>query len=577
MSDAGRKALSSRPGVRCIRRLRELGERTLSLKTEWGEALDSAKVSRSIRSRPQEDGALDTTFAYVAGQTRSVRLVACAMCGALMATATPPMNVYPMAWLGMVPLAWMLDDLPARASNASKLRLAMRGGLHGFVFGLGTNIVALRFIAPVVARFTPLPAWTGALALLALAAFEATRWVCAAVLYGWLVRGGVPRPVAFAIGVFGGTFVPTMIPWTVACGVCPWPATVQLAELFGERGVALLMALEAALVASGVKHMSLHANRSAARALGLAATLVGSTLVYGAIRIRQIDVQRVASANATVALVEPAVEASLRWDESRAHDILARLTELTLRAESDGVDLVIWPEAAYPFHMEHVSRHSPTGEQAILQPGVRGPVLTGLIMTGGLGKYNSTVVATRDGMVSEPYDKVHLMWFGEAVPFGDRIPWLRETFSRGRGLRAGERGVPLEAGPVRAAVLNCLEDILPEAGREAMRLSPNLLVNVTNDAWFEDSAESEYHLLLARLRSVELRRDLVRAVNFGPTTWVDAAGRVLARIPPDRPGVLKVRPALLAGPPTAYARWGDLPLALVTGAYAMIRAARRKS
>jgi apolipoprotein N-acyltransferase len=186
-------------------------------------------------------------------------------------------------------------------------------------------------------------------------------------------------------------------------------------------------------------------------------------------------------------------------------------------------------------------------------------------------------MATRDGKISDPYDKMHLMWFGEMVPFEDEVPWLREAFSRGIGLRAGERQMAMEAGRVRMAVLNCLEDILPSAGREAIGVAPNLLVNITNDAWFAGTAESEYHLLLSRLRSIELRRDLVRAVNFGPTSWVDAAGRVLSRLPADRPGLLMTRPALLDSPLTPFARWGEWPLSLGLAAYvAMVGLSQRR-
>jgi apolipoprotein N-acyltransferase len=523
-----------------------------------------------------------------------LRLLACLLSGALMACATPPMNVYPMAWVGLVALSLMIEDdagqadPPRRRSDGPSWTSLLSGGWRGFVFGFGTNLVALRFISPVVTRFASLPSFTGPVALVVLSAFEATRWMGAALVGKALSRLRVPPAIAFAIGVYSGTFVPTMIPWTVACGVCPWPATVQLAELVGERGVAMLMALQAALVAEGIRHSCHPLGRATddAKAGGgswrlsrlspkcarpgvIAAALVAATLVYGKVRIHQIDALRVASPAAAIALIEPAVEAAMRWDEARRHEVLQRLTELTLRAEHDGADLVIWPEAAYPFQMNHVSRHYPSGPEAILQPGVRGPVLTGLVMTGDFGKYNSAVIATGDGRVSEPYDKMHLMWFGEMVPLADFFPWLRLAFARGAGLRAGERSVALESGRVRAAILNCLEDILPGAGREAMTTRPNLLVNITNDAWFEGSAESELHLRLARLRSVELRRDLVRAVNFGPTTWVDATGRLRARIPADKPGILMAAPALLEAPVTLYARLGDLPLALTSGAYAL--------
>ncbi|MGO9835333.1 MAG: apolipoprotein N-acyltransferase [Polyangiaceae bacterium] len=500
------------------------------------------------------------------------RLAACGASGALMACATPPMNVYPMAWLGMVALYFLLDDGPLPAKP--KVRDGLRGVLRVFVFAVGTNLVALRFASVVVTRFATLPSFVGPIALLILAAFEATRWLSVALANTWLPRLGVPRTLAFAIGVYAGTFVPTMIPWTVACGVCPWPATVQLAEVMGERGVAFLMALEAALVSEGVR-LVLERKR-ATRPLAIAGALLVVTLVYGAVRIHQIDALRTAAPSASIAIVEPAVEATERWDAAEAHTILVRLTGLTLRAEHDGAELVIWPEDAYPYDLAHVTRRSPPGPEAILQPGVRGPVLVGLIMAGAAGRYNSAIIATRDGKLSEPYDKMHLMWFGEMVPFEDEIPWLREAFSRGIGLRAGEHQMVMEAGSVRMAVLDCLEDILPSAGREAIATGPNLLVNITNDAWFAGTAESEYHLLLSRLRAVELRRDLVRAVNFGPTTWVDAAGRVLARIPVDQPGVLMTRPALLDAPMTPFARWGEWPLSLALSAYSVSRGVAKR-
>jgi apolipoprotein N-acyltransferase len=202
--------------------------------------------------------------------------------------------------------------------------------------------------------------------------------------------------------------------------------------------------------------------------------------------------------------------------------------------------------------------------------------LTGVVMSAAAGRTNSALVATRDGRLSESYDKMHLMWFGEMIPFEEEIPWLREAFSRGIGLRAGERPVLLEAGPFRMAVLDCLEDILPVAGREAMTVRPNLLVNLTNDAWFAGTAESEYHLLLARLRSVELRRDMVRAVNFGPTSWIDAAGRIVNRIPEDKAGLLFAQPALLDAPLTPFARWGEWPLSLALSAYGLATALARR-
>ncbi|HVH48117.1 MAG TPA: apolipoprotein N-acyltransferase, partial [Labilithrix sp.] len=121
---------------------------------------------------------------------------------------------------------------------------------------------------------------------------------------------------------------------------------------------------------------------------------------------------------------------------------------------------------------------------------------------------------------------------------------------------------------------------LPAAGREAMEARPNLLVNVTNDAWFAGSAEGELHLRLSVLRAIETRRDLVRAVNRGPTAWVDATGRVLARRE-SQPGLgapppLLAEPALLDGPLTLYVRAGDAPMVILVLLALVAPSARRR-
>jgi apolipoprotein N-acyltransferase len=354
-----------------------------------------------------------------------------------------------------------------------------------------------------------------------------------------------------------------MIPWTVAGGVSPWPAMVQLADVCGERGVAFLMALAAGLAASGLRlaraRDATTRRRGWAYVAGAVAVVTAQGL-YGAARMKGVASWRAQAPTARVALVQASIGATTRWDDDRAPDIVQALRTLTTRAEAEGADLVVWPEGAYPYRIVHGARREGPGERPILGPGQHGPILTGLLTTGPAGAYNSAVVATRSGL-SEGYDKRRLLWFGETVPLADRLPWMRRVFARGLGLVPGDKPVILPAGPVRASVLVCYEDTLPEAGRDGMAGAPNLLVNITNDAWF-GGGESELHLRMAVLRSVELRRDMVRAVNLGVPSWVDATGRIRARGSPEFPDVLETQPALLDAPVTLYARFGDFPWAL---------------
>lgn len=506
------------------------------------------------------------------------QLVIAATAGAVLALAAPPFDAYPTLWLGMGALAFCLGEDPGWPAFASRARVALTGARRGLLFGTAANVVALRFIPGVVARFTPLPWVAGLVGLVLLAFFEGTRWMVAGVACETLVRARVPRPVAFATAVYAGTFVPTMIPWTVAGGVSPWPAMVQLADVCGERGVTFLMALTAGLAASGARLVRVPATR--ARALWLlsaASLLVVAQAGVGASRMRSVAAARASAPTARVALVQPGIGATTRWEDARAPAIVLGLTALTARAEAQGAELVVWPEGAYPYRLPHGSRREPPDALPILEPGVHGPVLSGLLTTApGGSAYNSAVVATRSGL-SVTYDKRHLLWFGETVPLADRLPWMRQVFARGLGLSPGDRSVALDAGRVRAEVLICYEDTLPEAGREGMEQGPNLLVNITNDAWF-GGPESELHLRMAAMRSVELRRDMVRAVNLGIPSWFDATGRLRARASPDFAGVLMTEPALLDGPETLYARFGDLPwmlVGLVLANAAVWRATRR--
>lgn len=485
--------------------------------------------------------------------------------GALLATAGPPTDLLPALWVGMAGLAWALAEDPRWPAFASRTRVALTGARRGLVFGFAANFVALRFIPVTITRFTPLPWAVAIVALALLAAFEATRWMVAAVACETLARARVPRPVALAVGVYAGTFVPTMIPWTVAGGASPWPTMVQLADVVGERGVAAVMALAAGLLAAGVRACRARPTRSRGIAmLAGAAALVAAQAGVGAVRIRQVERTREGAAHARVALVQPNIGPSTRWEEERAPAILEELTALTTRAQQAGAQLVVWPEAAYPYRLVHGTRRDPDGARAIAGPGVHVPVVTGLLTTGAEddASFNSVLVASPDGTLSPSYDKRHLLWFGETVPLADHAPWLRHVFARGLGLAPGDAEVALAAGPARAAVLVCYEDVLPAAGREAASVAPDLLINVTNDAWFAGTQESELHLRMAVLRSVELRRDMVRAVNGGVPTWVDAAGRVRARGPADFAAVVDTRPALLPGAPTFYARFGDAPWAI---------------
>lgn len=517
----------------------EPGGARVSVRYAGGVTIPQGRASRRVRWRPA---------------------LLAAAAGLALAASTPPVDVDAGVLVGLCLFGCAVAG-------------AGRGGAGvGFSFGFVANLVALRFVPDVMARFTPLPAPAGWLSLVLLAAMQAVPWAIAGALARWLSR---PRPggaapawpgwLAFGTGVYVATSLPAVFPWTPAGGLGRWPILLQAAELVGERGVSFLLAVACGLAADATTR----AGRSVARRAALLALSAGMFALltsYGALRMRAIDAARASAPRARVALLDPDFDAMFRWEEGRAGAMMDRLSALTRRAEAEGAALTVWPESAYPYTLAHGTRASPRGARAVLQRGVRGPVLTGAYLAKGAGLgTNSALLVAPSGEIGPSYDKRHLLWFGEAVPFADALPFLRRVFARGAGLVPGTESVLMTTGPVSLAVLNCYEDTLPAAGREAMAVRPNVLVNITNDAWFVGSAEGELHLRLATLRAIETRRDLLRAVNRGPTSWVDAAGRVERRLEP-APGLgppppLLADAALLDAPPTLYVRAGDAPLA----------------
>ncbi|WP_438017580.1 apolipoprotein N-acyltransferase [Sorangium sp. So ce315] len=525
--------------------------------------------------------------------------------GATFALTAPPTDLYPAVIAGLALLAAAVHDAPT----------FWRAFGRGAAWGTAAGIVGLRFVPEVIQRFTPLGAAASYLALVLLAAAQSLVWaVCGGVTSALVRRLRVPLELAFAIGVFAAVAIPTVFGWTPAGLVSPWPALLQLADLIGERGVSALFAVGAALLARAglaafgkapggrpLAGVPAQAPRSARPRLTRAvaypalasAALFGLLAAHGALRMAAVERASAGLPTARVALVNQAVGPHERWQPKNHPRILRALHELTREAEAGGAELTLWPEAAYPYPLPHSARQAPHGRRAILGPGVRGPVLAGLITQATPVKaadgveernsYNSATLVLPDGTMQPTQDKLQLLWFGETVPGGAYLPWLRRIFQKSGGLIPGAAPraltLPREQGPaLRIGVLNCYEDTLTGVGRRiTATLTPNLLVNITNDAWFTGSAEPELHARLAVMRAIELRRDLVRAVNLGVASWVDARGVVRGRSESAAPEITFASPAIRDTPLTLYTRLGDVPLAslLVLAVVACAIRARR--
>jgi len=275
--------------------------------------------------------------------------------------------------------------------------------------------------------------------------------------------------------------------------------------------------------------------------------------------------------NVKLRIVQPNIPQDEKFRPEARDQVMASYLTLSDRATSPDrmgvrdVTHLIWPESAFPFYL--IRDRQALAEIAELLP--RGTTLiTGAVRpdTPRPGEteprvFNSAYVIDHEGVVADTYDKVHLVPFGEYLPFHDRLEaWGLQAITRIRGgFSAGDRRRTLSLpGAPPVGILICYETIFPRAVT-ASEARPAWLVNLTNDAWFGMTPGPFQHFHQSMMRAIEEGLPMVRAANNGISAVVDPYGRTVASLELGRTGVLDA--ALpRAIPPTVYAQLGDTPL-----------------
>jgi apolipoprotein N-acyltransferase len=238
---------------------------------------------------------------------------------------------------------------------------------------------------------------------------------------------------------------------------------------------------------------------------------------------------------ARVGLVQPYIEQTIKWEESKASGILDVLSTVTNRAAQTRPDLLVWPEAVTPFEVK--GNDAVRGWTESLVRRIGSPLILGSVAVENAGQEDAYwingafVVDPQTGLQSSSYAKRHLVPFGEFVPMRSVLGWLEKVTDVGEGdFQAGRSAAPLlitTRGDVLAvAPLICYEDVFPQLSRESVRSGGALLVVLTNNGWFGEGGAAYQHAAHSVLRAVETRRPVVRCGNGGWSGWIDEFGKI---------------------------------------------------
>lgn len=492
------------------------------------------------------------------------------------------------AWVALVPLLWLIDDLDGP-------REAFR---WGWGCGFGAWLLSLAWLWRLIPNGGPAAlVCLGHLLLAAYCALYTGLFAAAVQRLGrpaGIVGRGVTALIAIPLLWVGSEYLRatlfTGFAWN-HLGVSQFrnPPLIQSAEWGGVYAVSALIVMVNTGVAAWLRHWVRPAN-GRFRLRGLPCELFCALLIlmgawmWGRGRMRAVDA-RMASEGYTahVAALQPNAPSIFAWSEAsleEARRFLRRKTEL---AAISRPDLIVWPETSVMGSLPDDREVMRLVSGAAAQAGI--PLLVGTIEVewdaeGGRASeprlYNASWLFGPDGVPRDRYRKQHLVPFGEYIPLDKRWPFLVRFspigYSCHPGREAGILRIPLSEHPGTRLVFSpliCFEDTVAALSRRAVRAGARLLINQTNDAWFEGSEEPFQHMAQSVFRAVENRTPLFRCANSGVTALIDAAGRSRAlRDADDRThgfqGLFRVRVRVDdAGVerPTLYNRAGDGVLA----------------
>jgi apolipoprotein N-acyltransferase len=507
--------------------------------------------------------------------------------GSLSVLAMAPFFAWPVLWFTLPVLVWLIDGVVAEGGTG--WRPGLRAAEIGWWFGFGYFLFGLFWIGEAFLVEAEIFAVLLPVAVTLLPAGLALFFAAATGFASRLWKPGWSRVLALALALSATEWlrghVLTGFPWNVLGYALTYPLPLmQSAAVLGIYGLTLcavlIFALPPVVWSDAVDGPAGRQARRSALAVAVLPVLVAA--LAGQARLALAGTDMVPGVK--IRIVQPSVPQREKWKPEHQARIFQDHLDLSVTdpaGSSGGVTHVVWPEAAMPF----LPLDSPVALNAI---GKTLPAGTSLI-TGALRAeplppgsprprriFNSLLVFGEGGSPTTHYDKIHLVPFGEYLPFQAALEaiGLQQLVRMRGGFDAGVAPRPLLQVPGLPPFgpLICYEAIFPRAIVQGAE-RPGLLINVTNDGWFGNTTGPRQHLHQARVRAVEEGLPLIRAANNGISAGVDGYGRILGRLDMNvRASVDVPLPVALA--PPLYARigdWGFLALWMIGAAVLIAR------
>lgn len=485
--------------------------------------------------------------------------------GVLVALSFPDYALGYLAFLALIPLLVAI----VRAKSA------WEAFALGWMSQTAAWLVMVPWVVRVMSHYGGLPYAVGVLLFVAMSLYLG--------LYGGLFAALVKRfrlgvaflpwllvPLAWAAVEYARTFLFSGFPWNLtAASIVDSASLIQIDRAIGPYFTGALVVLPAVIAAWWITQ----------RPAPIARVLVGGSLGilllvwWGTGLVASKLIARpTASATVTAALLQPNISQEMRWDEANVVLIYRRMMDMTEEAARRGAKVVIWPESTVPLSYTQTDFFRESIESLSRQYGV--DIILGSVATDPArsGRIWNSAFLVSGGRTIGHYDKIRLVPFGEYVPLRRMLFFAEKLVHAVGEFEFGTNDRPL-AGKLSYGPAICYEVVFPQITRTQIRNGADVLVTITNDAWYDGTSAPKQHLWQARLRAIEGDRYLLRAGTTGISAFIDPTGRVLESLPMGREGIIYAKFQARTSF-TPYVRFGDW-FAWAAAVVVLIAAARR--
>ena len=446
-----------------------------------------------------------------------------------------------LLWLALDVGIWPLLVVACVPFIVHICRVSLKQAVQcALITGVGHYLLQLYWIVFVLGQYGGLPLFVSIPALLLLCLYM-TGYLLVFVLVARFVFQHFS--IAVAVWLFPAawvgldflrSFLFSGLPWMdLGYGMATVPVLLQSADLWGIHGLSFLLIL----INSFFALLILNPKKSEVIpiAVPVCLLLVAVTL-YSGWRWQQVEFRIQSAKTFNVGVVQGNVAQGQKWLPARQGTTVRGYVRqsLQLMEKSDDADLrpdlIVWPETSLPFFPI---------KNPLLLP-IEGFLKSEQVMllTGSpwyeredgkpddIKYFNSSLLFNTEGDIVARTSKSHLVPFGEYVPFKKFLPFIAPLVESVGNFTAGEISNPPSCKTARIGVLICFESIFEGISRKWVDAGANILVNITNDAWYGESNAPHQTLAMTRLRAVETRRSIVRSANTGFSGFVDPMGRL---------------------------------------------------